>query len=232
MDKSYLLLWLEAPLQSWGADSLFFRRDTLPFPTKSGVLGLLACSAGLQGEQVDFLKQFRDLHQDAVSYSKPESDGASIACDFHMVGSGYQDTDSWETLCIPKTVEGKKAVGGGTKLTYRYYIQNGIFAVVVECPTEWGEKFESSLKNPVFDIYLGRKNCVPTDFVFRGNYNSEEEALSAANTIAKEKGLERQFMVRESPESADDEKLVLHDVPLQFGEHKKYTERTVYIING
>ena len=34
-----LLLWLEAPLQSWGVDSRFGRRDTLPFPSRSGVLG-------------------------------------------------------------------------------------------------------------------------------------------------------------------------------------------------
>ncbi len=38
---STLLLWLEAPLQSWGADSRFGRRATLPFPTRSGVLGLV-----------------------------------------------------------------------------------------------------------------------------------------------------------------------------------------------
>jgi len=41
MSTRYLLLWLQAPLQSWGYDSKFGRRDTLNFPTKSGVLGLL-----------------------------------------------------------------------------------------------------------------------------------------------------------------------------------------------
>ena len=47
MSTSYLLLWLEAPLQSWGADSKFGRRDTLNFPTKSGVTGLLLCALGV-----------------------------------------------------------------------------------------------------------------------------------------------------------------------------------------
>ena len=41
MANPYLLLWLEAPLQAWGHDSKFGRRDSLDFPTKSGVLGLL-----------------------------------------------------------------------------------------------------------------------------------------------------------------------------------------------
>ena len=50
-----LLLWLEAPLQSWGADSRYGRRDTLPFPTRSGILGLLCCAMGRGGEQREWL---------------------------------------------------------------------------------------------------------------------------------------------------------------------------------
>lgn len=43
-----LLLWLEAPLQSWGGDSRFGRRDTLPFPSRSGVLGARLLRYGAQ----------------------------------------------------------------------------------------------------------------------------------------------------------------------------------------
>ena len=51
MANPYLLLWLEAPLQAWGHDSKFGRRDSLDFPTKSGVLGLLCCARGARGLQ-------------------------------------------------------------------------------------------------------------------------------------------------------------------------------------
>ena len=54
MSNSYILLWLEAPLQSWGFDSKFGRRDTLTFPTKSGVLGLVCSALGAGGEQCAF----------------------------------------------------------------------------------------------------------------------------------------------------------------------------------
>ncbi|HQB07934.1 MAG TPA: type I-E CRISPR-associated protein Cas5/CasD, partial [Rectinema sp.] len=57
MDLHYLLLWLEAPLQSWGFDSKFNRRDTLAFPTRSGILGLLLCAMGAQGEQRELLEK-------------------------------------------------------------------------------------------------------------------------------------------------------------------------------
>ncbi|HBZ0090419.1 TPA: type I-E CRISPR-associated protein Cas5/CasD, partial [Klebsiella pneumoniae] len=45
----YMLLWLEGPLQSWGGDSKFGVRDTLNFPTRSGILGLICCARGAAG---------------------------------------------------------------------------------------------------------------------------------------------------------------------------------------
>ena len=49
---SYLLLWLEGPLQSWGADSKYYNRTTLPFPTKSGILGLLCFGEGRETKRM------------------------------------------------------------------------------------------------------------------------------------------------------------------------------------
>lgn len=47
MNEKFLLLWLEAPLQSWGHDSKFGQRYSLDFPTKSGVLGIFCSARGL-----------------------------------------------------------------------------------------------------------------------------------------------------------------------------------------
>ena len=41
-----LVLRLAGPLQSWGGQSQFNRRDTLGEPTKSGITGLLAAAQG------------------------------------------------------------------------------------------------------------------------------------------------------------------------------------------
>ena len=46
--KKLLILRLEGPLQAWGSDSKWDRRDTEAFPTKSGVVGLLGCALGLE----------------------------------------------------------------------------------------------------------------------------------------------------------------------------------------
>ena len=45
-----MLLRLAAPLQSWGAESKFETRRTLSYPTKSGVIGLLAAALGYSRE--------------------------------------------------------------------------------------------------------------------------------------------------------------------------------------
>ena len=146
MNSKYVLLWLEAPLQSWGSDSKFGRRDTLAFPTKSGVLGLVLCAMGASGPQNELLAKLNLGSIPVASYvrSKPRKDGnpriklsrEPLLRDFHMVGSGYDDKDIWQKLLIPKTSEGKPAVGGGSKMTYRYYLQDACFAAVLEVPAD------------------------------------------------------------------------------------------------
>jgi CRISPR system Cascade subunit CasD len=240
MSCRYLLLWLEAPLQSWGADSKFGRRDTLPFPTKSGILGLICTALGASGEQKELLAEMAPLEQTVISYVhlEKDKDGTSkktereiLLRDFHMVGSGYDDTDPWQSMLIPKTAEGKKAVGGGQKMTYRYYLQDAAFAVILEVPANKAELFSDALQNPVFDIYLGRKNCVPTDFVFRGIFNNEEDAIAAAGDIAAGKNLAEDFRVV-SGEDSRGETFTVNDVPVQFGPVKKYRDRRVTLIQN
>lgn len=68
MNNPYLLLWLEAPLQAWGHDSRFGRRESLDFPTKSGVLGLLCCALGASGEQREWLERWIDLDMQVEAY--------------------------------------------------------------------------------------------------------------------------------------------------------------------
>ena len=129
---SALLLWLEGPLQSWGADSRYGNRTTLPFPTRSGVLGLLCCAAGRGGEQREWLADMAAHTQTVRAYARRPARGMAAAppllTDFQMVGSGYDDGDAWQNLMVPKTSEGKKPVGSGAKMTSRHYVQDMAFA--------------------------------------------------------------------------------------------------------
>lgn len=240
MNNPYLLLWLEAPLQSWGSDSKFGRRDTQRFPTKSGVLGLICAALGAGGTQKSLLAEFAACDQMVISFVRArqtdgglvKQDQAPLLRDFHMVGSGYDDRDPWMSLLTPKKSDGGKAVGGGTKMTYRYYLQDAAFAVVLEVPTKYSEAIIESLQNPAWDIFLGRKNCVPTDFVYRGHFVDKSAAEQAAISIASEKNRMEDFRVLQGalPAAEADEVFTLNDVPLQFGEDKRYADREVSLI--
>ncbi|MBD2858159.1 type I-E CRISPR-associated protein Cas5/CasD [Spongiibacter sp. KMU-158] len=233
MSDPYLLLWLEAPLQSWGHDSKFGRRDSLDFPTKSGVFGLLCCALGAGGKQTQWLEKWADRNMQVQAFVPKDRYGKPLPRqplmrDFHMVGSGYDDKDPWQNLLIPKTSEGKKAVGGGAKMTYRYYLQDMAFAVALQgSQTELAE-LEAALQNPVWDLYLGRKNCVPTEFIAQGIHADVEEAMSKAGQLAESKLRQLVFKVLEGEHEG--EVVTLNDVPLQFGEHKLYRDRRVTVL--
>lgn len=233
----YVLLWLEAPLQSWGFDSKYDRRDTGAFPTKSGVLGLLFSSMGLGGEQEDALAVWAD--RDLVVESFDRIDGKGVRQepperlrDFQTVGTHFDDRDPWESLMIPKTREGKKAVGGGSKITHRYYLQDAAFAVAAELPPGWRERVSQGLQAPVWGIFLGRKNCAPTDFVFRGVFDTAESALEAGRAIASEKKRTPSFRVLHGSRAGEGDVRTVNDVPLCFGPYKRYRDRRVTVVRS
>ncbi len=232
MNEAYLLLWLEGPLQSWGYDSVFGRRDTLEFPTKSGVLGLLCCARGAGDEQVEWLSRWACRDMQVVSYVRRNSKGEPmprlpLLRDFHMVGSGYDEKDPWESLLIPKTAEGTRAVGGGTKLTHRYYLQDTAFAVFMQGPEDELLELKHALINPVWDVYLGRKSCVPTEFIFQGIHATLGKVREHAAVLADEKMRVPSFQVLQG--EYDGEIINLRDVPVQFGSRKLYRDRFVTI---
>jgi len=228
-------MWLEAPLQSWGCRSKFGRRETLNFPTKSGVIGLLLCAMGKGGEQIELLRRLSGLSLSVAAFPRKtrsgEGEKLSALCDFHMVGSGYDDQDPWQNLMIPKKSDGSKPVGSGTKMTYRYYLQDMAFAAMMELPDDEGlvRELEQALMNPVWSVCLGRKCCVPVERVYQGIYDSADSAMERACGLAGEKNRILSFIVKDGFHDDCDDVMTLNDVPVKFGTVKEYTDRKVSI---
>jgi CRISPR system Cascade subunit CasD len=181
---------------------------------------------GAGGEQKEWLATMAPLKNTILAYSKEKN--APLLRDFHMIGSGYNESNFFEAQMIPRTSEGKKPVGMGSKLTYRYYLQDAFFSAVVEVPEEQSERISQALMNPVWDLFLGRKNCAPSDFIFRGIFQTEDEAIAKASEIEKEKSIKEIFRVLDGRHVG--EVIVLNDVPLEFGQNKTYKQRYVTVI--
>lgn len=231
MGNPYIVLWLEGPLQSWGYNSKFNRRESLNFPTKSGILGLLCSALGYSGEQREILEKFSTLDMQVFSYKKPEVEKSSLMMDFHLIGSGYNKlNDPWQDLLIPRTSEGKKAVNGGVKLTYRYYLTDAVFSVLLEVPKNLVDQCSYSLQFPYWDMFLGRKNCIPSDIIYRGIHYDYLSAIETVKKIVLDKQYLLDFSVFQGKIKNADDEIILNDVPVQFGVTKIYRERLVSIV--
>ncbi|MFB7297394.1 type I-E CRISPR-associated protein Cas5/CasD [Streptomyces rubiginosohelvolus] len=150
-----LLLRLAGPLQSWGLHSHFNERDTAAFPTRSGVIGMLASALGRRrGQPIDDLTA---LHL-TVRTDRP---GVRLR-DLHTVGGGLPGK------ATVTTAEGKKRPGDtGTLLTHRYYLADAAFTVALTVPQPTTEhhalldRCANALRNPQWPLHLGRRSCPP-----------------------------------------------------------------------
>ncbi|MFD9692434.1 type I-E CRISPR-associated protein Cas5/CasD [Kitasatospora sp. NPDC059088] len=144
-----LLLRLAAPVQSWGERSQFNERDTAPFPTRSGVIGLLAAALGRKrGEDIGDLA--------TLSLTVRADRPGTVLRDLHTVGGG---------LPAPRTVttaEGKKRSGAtATLLSHRYYLADAVFTAAITADSGLLETWAQALRNPHWPPYLGRRSCPP-----------------------------------------------------------------------
>ena len=215
-------------MQSWGVDSKHSVKDTLNFPTKSAILGILLASMGKSGDQIQLLGELTPLDLQVMAYATPNIKPTMLN-DFHMVGSGYNMEDDWQALFLPRKYNGKKA-NGGTKLTYRRYVLDVCFGIVLEVPQHLKDEIIQGLCEPVYDVYFGRKSCVPTDFIYKGEFDSLEAGKKHIENMAKIREKELQFSVLQGENENSKSTLLLNDVPINFGKIKQYRSRLVSII--
>jgi CRISPR system Cascade subunit CasD len=173
-----LFLRLEGAMQTWGERGQWDVRDTALEPTKSGVVGLLACALGWNTD--DQLRQLSRYIRMGVRCDRP---GTRIR-DYHTIGGGYKNAQEGGLLSADgevKTItKGKDKGKPQTAQSWRSYLCDASFLVAVQSDdvrliTELAE----AAKNPRWPIFLGRKSCVPTRPPFDGidDYPSLEAAL-------------------------------------------------------
>jgi len=165
-----LFLRLEGPLQSWGERGRWSVRDTAPEPTKSGVIGLLACALGRGDDET-----IRSLSAALRMGVRVDEPGVRLT-DYQTVGGGY------ETPAL-LTAEGKpKWSSGGphTEISPRDYLADASFLVALRGDPARIAQLATALQEPVWVIYLGRKSCPPARPVFAGvgDYDDLESALA------------------------------------------------------
>jgi len=161
-----LFLRLEGPLQSWGERARWDVRDSAPEPTKSGVVGLLACALGLSAD-----KDLSALSQQLCVGVRCDRPGAQLV-DYHTVVGGIMSEGKIKrnaTTGEPETVVSRRA-----------YLCDASFLIAVQAGPEMIGRLTQAIQSPVWPVYLGRKSCPPACPLFEGvgEYSTLEAALA------------------------------------------------------
>ena len=216
-----LALLLDGPMQSWGHSSRFERRTTALHPTRSGIMGLLAAALGIDKHHADEggqLGRFAPLRVTTITLPKRPARLKS-------------QTKNSETPFLPiirledyHTVTGIRRASGkvdenATVQTYRHYLLDARFGVLLEGPPALLEEIAAALRNPKWGVWLGRKCCLPASplLVKLSTDRSEtwRELLTRAGYTGTEE-IDRFDHILEVPASEPGADMI-DDTPLGFG---------------
>lgn len=138
---STLVMRLSGPWQAWGTSSRFTYRMTDRYPSKSGIIGMLAAAQGRR--RYESLTDLLDLRF-GVRIDQP----GEVERDFQTAISLDEKTR------LP--------------LTERFYIADAVFIAAVEGEDALIEGLAESLATPRYPLYLGRRSCPPSKPVLLG----------------------------------------------------------------
>jgi len=218
-DKRFLALRLESPLQSWGFDSQYNRRNTGLMPTKSAIAGICCAALGLprgSNNEQEFLNLFGTVRMTSIAIPRNISKKELLVRrlqDFH-------------------TIQNTKKADGKIKdchITHRQYLTDAKFGILIEGGADLLYEIAAALVNPKWGIWLGRKTCIPSAPVFVGLKESRDDAL---HLLIGEKPLQS-FTRQEEFENFVDGRDSLPDTPVSFAsERRMFSPRRVRTLQG
>lgn len=173
MLNKLVVLRLCGVMQSWGYNSEYTYRNSGLFPTKSAVLGLCCAAKGLNRgsqEEREFLEATADCAMTAIALPRTRTIGKKTW------PINVRRIEDFHTVEKTKTAGGK--LSSNAVLTYRQYLCDADFLVILEVDADVADDLKEKLSNPDWGIWLGRKACIPSAPVFAGIFANMDEVSS------------------------------------------------------
>jgi CRISPR system Cascade subunit CasD len=219
-DQRFLALRLEGPMQSWGFDSQYNRRNTGLMPTKSAVAGICCAALGLprgSEQEREFLASFGAVRMTSIAIPK-KSIGKEVPVrrlqDYHTVQNTRRASGAINRDCV---------------LTHRQYLMDADFGVILAGETILLEETAAALADLRWGIGLGRKTCIPSAPILAGLKESYSDALAL---LIGDQPLES-FTRQEEAESFAQGRDSLPDTPVSFAtERRLFSPRRVITTPG
>jgi CRISPR system Cascade subunit CasD len=147
----HLAMLINAPMQSWGlGGGGLDTRTTAQYPTRSGIIGMLAAASGIFRDDESGLAQLNKLAIEVLVFRPGQ-----VMTDLQTIGAAHVDKRK-----IPRTADGKKH---RVAMTHRQFISGGCFGVILSGSDGIAKQVMDALHSPTWPIYLGRRSFPVTN---------------------------------------------------------------------
>lgn len=162
-----ILLKLAGPMQAYGTSSHFETRHTDFYPSKSAIIGMVAGALGYSRDEDEKIRKLNSL-----DFGVRVDQEGKLSRDYHIARKDKVNGDFERSY-----------------VTNRYYLEDAIFLVAIGSEEQnLMNQIENALKNPYFQLFLGRRSLPPTyDYFLESNDLSVVENLKNYTWLAKKK---------------------------------------------
>lgn len=214
----FLILRLDGPMQAWGTHTYEDFRPSNLYPTRSGLLGLIAACLGIERTDLDGQSRLAA----SIEFSVRIDDRVERFDREEPIAKSGVKLPDFHTVLDARKVDGKP--NKFPVVSRREYLFDAAFTVAVgERPKGQFtlEQIAEALRRPCYTPTLGRRSCPPS----RPLLDAEVEAANAIDALRQTRGCGNLVY---SEGDVSEQPLRLRDVPLQ-GRKRQFGTRLVYL---
>lgn len=216
----FLILKLDGPMQAWGGHTFEDFRPSYLFPTRSGLLGLIAACQGLDRSDRSGLNQLGSSLEFAVR-ADCQTTRHELKC--------IADKQVLKMADFHTVLDARKVVGKPNKfpvVSRREYLFDSSFTVAV-CERPGAavglDVIAGAVRHPCYTPSLGRRSCPLARPLFEG-WCEADNSVQALRLTPPAFGV----IYAEGQATANARPMPIRDVP-QHGRHRQFGTRWVYV---
>ena len=177
----HLILNLEAPMMSFGGETIDNLGVIRPFPAASMLVGLFANALGWRRVERERHQRLQDRLVFAARIDREPAGGVRMT-DFQTAQLGASD-QGWTTRGRPEGRAGGPNTYNAPHLRYRDYYADMRVTVALRLRADDGaaptlDELAAGLDEPMRPLFIGRKSCLPSCALY-GGFADGDTALAA-----------------------------------------------------
>ena len=193
----HLILTLEAPMMSFGAQMLDHLGPTDSFPRQAGITGLIGNALGYHRTHT---RQLQALQDNLVFASRIERETANRLPETDLQTVQFDPTDGgWTTRGVPEGRTSSKRKLNSRHLRFRQFLTDAKVTLALRLnpnnQTPSIDDVAQALIRPAHPLFIGRKPFIPSTPILQGE-TEESTALQAVLTAPVENAQELPYRIR------------------------------------